>query len=114
MPHLSDNNIMIIDKLLNLDTLLIQLKAEVTPKWYQFGEAVGMDKKTLNKYWEYPDSQCIIEVLDFWLRNHTGQPTWREVAEILRGIQGLTQLAFDIDRVYETGIISYYYTITAL
>ena len=95
------------DGLLNLDSLLIQLKAEVTPKWYQFGEAVGVDKETLNKYQEYPDSQCIIEVLDFWLRNHTGQPTWREVAEILRGI-GLQQLASDIEKVYETGAYTMY------
>ena len=91
------------DGLLNLDSLLIQLQAEVTPKWYQFGEAVGVDKETLNKYREYSDSQCIIEVLDFWLRNHTGQPAWREVAEILRGI-GLQRLASDIESVYETGV----------
>ena len=92
------------DTLLSLDSLLIQLQAEVTSKWYQFGEAVGVDKETLDKYTEYPDDQCIIEVLDFWLRNHTGQPTWREVADVLRGIN-LQQLASDIENVYETGNI---------
>ena len=92
------------DTLLSLDSLLIQLQAEVTSKWYQFGEAVGVDKETLDKYTEYPDDQCIIEVLDFWLRNHTGQPTWREVADVLRGID-LQQLASDIENVYETGNI---------
>lgn len=61
-----------------------------------------MDKEMLNKYREYPDDQCIIEVLDFWLRIHTGQPTWRELAEILRKIE-LQRLAHDIERVYETG-----------
>ena len=92
------------DTLLNLDSLLIQLQAEVTPKWYQFGEIAGVDKGTLNKYTEYPDNQCIIEVLDCWLRNHTGKPTWREVAEILRGID-LQKLASNIERVYETGTV---------
>ena len=92
------------DTLLSLDSLLIQLQAEVTSKWYQFGEAVGVDKETLDKYTEYPDDQCIIEVLDFWLRNHTGQPTWRKVADVLRGID-LQQLASDIENVYETGNI---------
>ena len=91
------------DTLLNLDSLVVQLQAEVTPKWYQFGKAVGIDKETLDKYTKYSDDQCIIEVLDFWLRNHTGQPTWREIAEILRGID-LKRLAADIEKVYETGI----------
>ena len=93
------------DTLLNLDSLLIQLQAEVTPKWYQFGEAIGMNKETLNKYTNYSDDQCIIEVLDYWLTNHSGQPTWREVAKILRGI-GLQRLAYDIEGIYETGIAS--------
>ena len=75
----------------------------MTPKWYQIGEAVGIDKETLNKYTEYSDDQCIIEVLDFWLRNHTGKPTWREVADNLRRID-LKRLAMDIEKVYETGM----------
>lgn len=91
------------DDLLNLDSLLVQLKAKVTPKWYQFGEAVGMDKETLDKYSQYPPDQCLIEVLDHWLRNHTGQPTWREVAEILRVI-GLMELASAVENVYKTGM----------
>ena len=90
------------DTLLNLDSLLIQLQAEVTPNWYQFGEAIGIEKKILDKYQQYSPEQSIIEILDNWLRNHTGQPTWREVAEALRKI-GLQKLAFDIERVYDTG-----------
>ena len=87
---------------LNLDNLLIQLKAEVTPKWYEFGQAAGMEKMTLDEYSQYPEEECIVEVLDKWLRNHTGTPTWREVAEILRNI-GLSRLGNDIDEVYTTG-----------
>ena len=46
--------------------------------------------------------EAIIEVCDHWLRNHKGQPTWREVAEALMYV-GFQQLASDIEHVYETG-----------
>lgn len=43
-------------------------------------------------------------MLDHWLRNHSGKPTWHEVAEALRSIE-LQKLAYDIEKVYETGTI---------
>ena len=46
-----------------------------------------------------------MEVLDQWLRNFPGRPTWRDVANALRNI-GLQQLANDIEMVYETGSYS--------
>ena len=46
-----------------------------------------------------------MEVLDQWLRNFPGRPTWRDVTNSLRRI-GLQQLAIDIEMVYETGNIS--------
>ena len=70
--------------------------------WYQFGEAIGVRKEVLEKCVKYPPEESIIEILDNWLRNHAGQPTWREVAEALRVIN-LQQLAFDIEKVYDTG-----------
>ena len=103
-----------IDSFLNLDNLLIQIKIEVTPNWYKFGEAIGVENEVLDKFARYPPEQSIVEVLDHWLRNHAGQPTWKEVAEALRGT-GLQQLAFNIEQVYKTGIIilvsqCHYYT----
>jgi thiamine biosynthesis lipoprotein ApbE len=59
----------------------------------------------LDKYQQYSPEQSIIEILDNWLRNHAGQPTWKEIAEALRKI-GLQKLAFDIERVYDTGKLS--------
>ena len=44
----------------------------------------------------------MIEVCDYWVRNHTGQPTWREVVNALKKIE-FQQLALDIEKVYETG-----------
>ena len=85
-----------------MDSLLIQLQPEVTEKWYQFGKAIGVGGTTLDKYASYPPEQNMIEVCDYWLRNHTGQPTWNEVAAALRQI-GFQQLARDIENIYETG-----------
>ena len=91
-----------------MDNLLIQLRSEVTPHWYQFGTIIGMDKETLEKYSKYPPEECIIEVLDFWLRNHHDtKPTWRDVACVLEQIK-LNNLAQNILKVYETGRISGY------
>ena len=44
-----------------------------------------------------------MEVLDQWLRNFPGRPTWRDVANALRKF-GLQQLANDMEMVYETGM----------
>ena len=67
---------------------MIQLKAEVTPKWYEFGVASGMEKETLDKIFLIQKAwgQAVhhIEVLDHWLRNHPGSPTWGDIAEVLR------------------------------
>ena len=45
-----------------------------------------------------------MEILDQWLRNFPGSPTWHDVSDALRKI-GLQQLASDIEKVYETGNI---------
>ena len=89
------------DKNLNLDNLLIQLRAHVTPKWYEFGAAIGMPGHLLDQYSSYPADECLIEVLNYWLNDHQN-PTWRDVAKVLRDIE-LNELAEGIASVYETG-----------
>ena len=72
---------MIIDEDLNLDSLLIQLQSKVTQKWYEFGKAIsGIGTELLDRYTECTPDQSMIEVCDYWFRNHTGQPTWRDIA----------------------------------
>ena len=93
-----------LDININLDMLLIELKPEVTPKWYQFGLVVGISKEVMNNYSDYPDEECFVKVLDNWLRNHESKPTWKEVAEVLRQID-LHQLADDLMKSYETGLL---------
>ena len=90
------------DDSLTLDNLLIQLRPQVTSEWYKFGLALGVAEEVLNKYLGYPSEECIVEMLDNWLRNHGSKPTWKEVAKALKDI-GLLQLAEDILKVYTTG-----------
>ena len=79
----------------------------MTHKWYQFGEALCIDKDTLDKYTNYPPEVCIVEVLDYWLRNQYDKPTWRDVAMALKKI-GLQQLSEDILMRYKTGWKQYF------
>ena len=100
------------DDTLDLDTLLIQLCSEVTHKWREFGLAVGLAEELLDKYSMYPPEECIVEVLDVWLRNYncsdgdtdnmTRKPTWWDVAKTLREIE-LHQLANNILSKYKNG-----------
>lgn len=85
----------------------MQLQSEITHQWYEFGDAIGIDKNVLSKWVQYPPEQNIIEVCDCWLRNHKGKATRREIAEALRKIN-YQHLAFEIDTAYETGIIITY------
>ena len=80
---------------------MIQLRSQVTPKWYQFGLVVGIDKKVLDRYTSYSPEVCIIEVLDQWLRNRHTKPTWRDVADALKEIE-LYELAEEIVREWQT------------
>ena len=82
---------------------MIQLRKEVTTKWYEFGEVAGINGEVLDNFAKScaPDD-CIVEMLDYWLRNYKGKLTWRDIATLLRTIN-LHQLAFDIEQVYITG-----------
>ena len=60
----------------------------------------------MDGYVGYPDEECIVEVLDHWMRNHKSKPTWRDVAKSLKDV-GLYQLADGILNVYKTGIWLY-------
>ena len=90
----------LLDKYLNLDTLLIQVQCQVTPLWYEFGVAAGVPLDTLSKYLNCIPEEGIVEVLDYWLRQ--GKKNWRDVARVLNEIQ-LQELAEKILKVYDTG-----------
>ena len=87
-----------------MDNLLIQIRQQVTPKWYQFGLAVGINKETLDEFSNFPPEECIVEMLDLWLRTSERAITWRDVADALKQI-GLYQLAERTLKTYKTGKI---------
>ena len=70
-----------LDRILNLDNLLIQICHEVTPKWYQFGLAIEINKEILDQFSNFPPEECIVEMSDLWLRTNETAVTWRDVAE---------------------------------
>ena len=86
-----------------LDTLLVLLQEQVSPKWREFGEAVGIDDMVLDSI----ASTCspenyFVELLDYWLKYYNGMPTWSVVVEAMCDID-LPKLAQDIEHVCETG-----------
>ena len=90
----------------NLDNLLIQLRPQIATEWYQFGKAAGIEKEVLDSFLKSCSPEdCIVEMLDYWLRHSVNKPTWNDIAGILRLINH-SQLASDIERVYTTGIHS--------
>jgi hypothetical protein len=104
LPHTHSHTIIVTDiPSVNLDSLLIQLRPQVSAKWYQFGVAAGIKKAVLDSLSKNcSPNDCIIEILDYWLRNSTKQPTWSDVAGILKLINH-SQLASAIESVYVTG-----------
>ena len=93
-----------VDKILNLYNLLIQIRHEVTPKWYQFGLAVGINQETLDEFANFPPEECIVEISDLWLKTNESTLKWRNVANALKEI-GCHRLAEKILTVYKTGNI---------
>ena len=84
---------------------MTQIKTQVTPKWYQFGLAAGINEEILDEFSSFPPEECLIEMLDFWLKSCEQPPIWRDVADILKQI-GLYLLAERILKIYKTGTIA--------
>ena len=87
----------------NLDSLLIQLRPQVATDWYQFGQAAGIEIDVLKGFSRNcSPEECIVETLDYWLRNSTKTLTWMDIVGVLKLIKH-SQLASDIEKVYTTG-----------
>ena len=80
---------------LHLDELLLKLHSQVSPKWRQFGFAVRLPVETLDELSSYQEEDRLSEIADYWMKQHQGQLTWREVARIIKEID-LTDLAEEI------------------
>ena len=65
----------------DLNSLLHLLQGQVTSKWIEFGQALGVPKKILDQLTDYSEEDGLVEVLDYWLTHHPNQPTWQEVSD---------------------------------
>ena len=83
-----------------MESLLAKLQGRVSTRWFQFGLAIGVPKEILEALKCYPVEQCLVELLDYWLRYHPDQPTWKELADAIEDIQDY-ELASSILKVYE-------------
>ena len=60
-------------------------------QWYLLGLSFGVPKDYLEELKGYPEKECLIEVLKYWLRNHRGQPTWQEIDEVQEKVKTYMQ-----------------------
>jgi hypothetical protein len=73
------------------------MREQVGPRWREFGEAVDIDDVVLDSITKSTfANNCIVEVLDYWLKYSDHKPKWKDVAEALYDI-GLEKLAMDIE-----------------
>ena len=38
----------------------------------------------MNQLEDYSEKDALIEVLDYWLKNHSDQPTWKDIEDALK------------------------------
>ena len=75
---------------LDLNNLLDQIGEEVALEWYQLGRVVGISEEMLDECSNRSPQEAVVEVLDYWIRNHN--PSWEDVPEMLNEV-GLRELA---------------------
>ena len=91
---------------LTVDELLLKLRSQVSPKWRQFGFAVRVPIETLDELLSYQEDDRLSEIANYWMKQHQGQLTWREVARIMKEID-LNDLAEAILSDDDTGMQIY-------
>ena len=55
--------------------------------------AIGVPRRVLNQIENYSDESRLAEVLDYWLKHHPGQPSWREIIDAQRKIGPVESMA---------------------
>ena len=69
----------------DLDSVLMTLHQKINNNlWYTFGLELGVPVKLLESLKRYPQNECMVEVVDYWLRNHPNKPTWSELENAIK------------------------------
>ena len=99
-----------LDKLLNLDSLVRQLRP-VQSKWKVIGEALNISREVLEDIQAScapeEDLVCLVEMCDKWIKTLLGynlQPTWQAIGKVLVRVD-CQRLSKEIMDIYKTGII---------
>ncbi|XP_064400886.1 uncharacterized protein LOC135347001 isoform X2 [Halichondria panicea] len=93
-----------VDKLLDIDQALVQIRS-MEHKWRELAETVRLPETMIEQIEDscgINHSGCLTEVIDQWMRNCSGRPTWRELAGHLHNI-GEEQLSQELLNIYNTG-----------
>ena len=70
-----------------LENLLYYLQDQISEQWYQFGIVLGVPNTTLEHLLQsYNQKECLVELLDYWLKHHPDQPQWQEVIEAINKV----------------------------
>ena len=72
--------------------------------WKQLGECLGVSPSQLDEIAKQCSTaaECMVEMLDVWIKNHVGHPTWKEVIVGL-GKLNHYHLAESLKHRYTTG-----------
>ena len=89
-----------LDYALDLDSVLMKLNGRVNTEWYEFGVAIGLPTDFLDSLKSYPRVERMVELVDYWLKNHPDQPTWKEIADALEEMRDYI-LADSIKGIYD-------------
>ena len=72
---------------LDLNSLQQILQGQISKQWYQFGLSLGIPMDVLEGFNLYSEEDCLVEVLDYWLKHHPSKPTWQEITDAQRKIK---------------------------
>ena len=64
-----------------MENLLHHLPLHVTAQWYIFGLAIGVPNEVLEQLKNCSPKGALDGVLNYWLRNHHGVPSWKEITD---------------------------------
>ena len=77
----------LVETPVNLKCLLKKLQGQVSKQWYQLGLTLGLPMDVLEGFNLYSDDDCLVEVLDYWLKHHPGKPTWQEITNAQKKVE---------------------------
>jgi hypothetical protein len=71
----------LVETPVNLKRLLEKLQGQISKQWYQLGLTLGLPMDVLEGFNLYSEDDCLVEVLEYWLKHHPGKPTWQEITD---------------------------------